>query len=786
MVTDGQVRRLFREFDSGTSLALAAARTGMSDKTARHYRDHSTLPSTRKKAQVPRTYRTRLDPFAAAWPTVEERLRAEPRLLAKTLFDWLRREYPGQFLDSHRRTFERRVRQWRATHGPGKTIVFRQVHEAGDLAASDFTHMNTLKITIAGQRFDHMVYHFVLTYSNWESVTLCASESFEALSDGLQNALWELGGVPRRHRSDSLTAAVNNLSATREFQTRYRDLLAHYGVSGQRINARQAHENGDAESSHGHFKTAVDQALLLRGSREFASRAEYVSFLQQIVTMRNSGRQDRFAEELRVLRHLPDARLSSCLKVLCRVDTGSLIHIHRNTYSVHSRLRGEQVEARLFADRVEVWYADKHVDTLPRLVGRDRSAVHYRHVIDSLVRKPGAFANYAYREDLFPTTRFRLAYDRFCEGRDERRGAKDYLKILHHAAHNSEVAIDDALRVLLANDTLLSVDAVIALAKSSTELPAPTMVVVEPPDLKEFDALLTLTEETHGEDAQIDFGGPTAGNFSGSVADNGTADRAIAGTPPAGVPRSLPEPSRAGCAGESELPAVPGGLDQPRMRSAHSGPHPTPSDGIALAQRQDLGPVPLVTLAKDGAATVPSSARRRLPETSRKRLVVWQARLGKDARPVRGSRATRVARACGPLRDQQPAGAGAARRQTRPQARTLPQEAGRLRGATHRRSRLRAAEPRRDGSALHTAGGALRARQRDADEQLAVLTVDGDLQGPDDHRSGDRSAGASQRDRGTQRAELPIGKCEGCEEGESQRSRPAGDNYILTRLSGEF
>ena len=231
--------------------------------------------------------------------------------------------------------------------------MFRQVHEAGDLAASDFTHMSALNITIAGRRFDHLVYHFVLAYSNWESVTVCASESFEALSDGLQNALWELGGVPRKHRSDSLSAAVNNLSATREFQTRYRDLLLHYGVSGQRINVRQAHENGDAESSHGHFKTAVDQALLLRGNREFASRDEYTSFLHEVVKIRNAGRDDRFAEERAALEDLPDQRLSSCLKIRCRVDTGSLIHLHRNTYSVHSRLIGEQVEARLFADRKE-------------------------------------------------------------------------------------------------------------------------------------------------------------------------------------------------------------------------------------------------------------------------------------------------------------------------------------------------------------------------------------------------------------------------------------------------
>ena len=202
MVRDGQIHRLRRDLDAGTPLATAARRAGMSEKTARHYRDHPGLPSRRK---VPRTYRTRVDPFAAVWSAVEERLQAEPRLTAKTLFAWLRREHPGQFFDSHRRTFERRVRQWRAIHGPNRTIVFRQVHQAGEVAASDFTSMNSLNITIVRQPFEHLCYHFVLTYSNWESVTLAASESFEALSDGLQNALWELGGVPRRHRSDAAT-----------------------------------------------------------------------------------------------------------------------------------------------------------------------------------------------------------------------------------------------------------------------------------------------------------------------------------------------------------------------------------------------------------------------------------------------------------------------------------------------------------------------------------------------------------------------------------------------------
>ena len=147
--------------------------------------------------------------------------------------------------------------------------MFPQVHGPGDLAASDFTSMNTLRVTIGRQPFDHLLYHFTLTYSNWESVSVCFSESFEAFSRGFQEALWKLGGVPRKHRSDSLSAAVNNLSDDREFRAKYRDLLNYYRIEPQRINVRRAHENGDVESSHGHLKVAIDQQLLLRGSRDF-------------------------------------------------------------------------------------------------------------------------------------------------------------------------------------------------------------------------------------------------------------------------------------------------------------------------------------------------------------------------------------------------------------------------------------------------------------------------------------------------------------------------------------
>jgi hypothetical protein len=743
----------------------------MTDKTARHYRDNPTLPSARQQARPPRDYRTRTDPFADVWPAVEAKLQAEPRLKAKTLFDWLRREHPGRFLDSHRRTFERRVNQWRALHGPNKAILFRQVHEAGQLAASDFTRMSELKITIAGQPFDHLVYHFVLTYSNWESVSVCASESFEALSEGLQNALWELGGVPGKHRSDSLSAAVNNHSVKREFQARYRDLLTYYGLAGQRINVRQAHENGDAESSHGHFKTAVDQALLLRGSRDFTTREEYELFLKNEVKTRNAGRRDRFAEELAVLRPLPDSRLPSCLKMLCRVDSGSLIHLHRNVYSVHSRLIGQMVEARLFADRVEVWYADRCVDTLPRLVGRDRHAVNYRHVIDSLMRKPGAFAQYAYRDDLFPTTRFRMAYDRFCETSDDRQGAKDYLKILQHAAHTSEVAVDDALRVLLNCDEQLSPDAVLAMAKASTEIPAPTRVVVEPPDLKEFDAL--LTEETDGEDPQTDPDGIT--RHEGESAGDGATDGAVTAPTAADGSGSLLESGRASGDGELELPAVSGIADEPGNRGENAGSHPSDGECVAAAVGQIVGRVCVVAAAASHAASVPVAPRRRVLEASGERVGVRQTGFREDTRGVCGGRAVGVAGSSGAVRDVQFVGAGSARRETRSSAREVFEEAVRLRGVGDRRLGLRAAESRGDGGVVHAVGGALRTRQCAVDEQPAVLGLGCDLQGSDDNGRRDRPSGAPQRDRGDERAELSAGNGEECEsrvDGDLWRTHP--------------
>ncbi len=291
MVSDHQVRRLWKLMETGTNLRQAALRTGMDEKTARKYGKAGLLPSQIRKAHC---WRTRTDPFAEVWQEVELQLERAPGLEAKTVFEELQRQEPGKYGEGQLRTLQRRIKGWRAVKGPSKEVFFEQRHEPGQLSASDFTHMSELEVRIAGSRFEHLVYHFVLTYSNWESVRVCFSESFESLSEGLQHALWGLGGVPVAHRTDCLTTAVQQSG---RFTQRYQALLAHYGLRGQKTQPGKAHENGDVEQSHHRYKKAVDQALLLRGSRDFASREEYEVFLQRLVEQRNGGRQVRTTSE---------------------------------------------------------------------------------------------------------------------------------------------------------------------------------------------------------------------------------------------------------------------------------------------------------------------------------------------------------------------------------------------------------------------------------------------------------------------------------------------------------
>ena len=468
---------------------VAASKAGMDPKTARKYLALNLLPSELKEE---RHWRTREDPFGDVWEQVRQQIEESPGLEAKTLFEWLQREYPGRFVDGQIRTLQRRIKVWRATEGPTQEVYFGQRHEPGRLGASDFTHMTSLGITVSGQTLEHLVYHFVLTYSNWETGTICYSESFESLSEGWQNAVWELGAVPAEHRTDSLSSAVNNMNNLEEFNRRYEGLMKYYGVKPQHTNPASPHENGDAEQSHHRFKRAVEQALMLRGSRDFADMAEYAQFLKDVFAQRNAGRRQRLAEELAVMWELPARRMESARRERVKVDSGSLIHVERNAYSVNSRLIGEKVEARVYLDHVEVWYGQKKVEDLPRLRGRSKHRVDYRHIIEWLVRKPGAFENYRYKEDLFPTSRFRMAYDALRETAPAC-AVKEYLKILKLAAEEGEVVVGEALRELLEGktETELTAAAISELLRKLDAITPVTVVEVAVPDLAGFDALCT-------------------------------------------------------------------------------------------------------------------------------------------------------------------------------------------------------------------------------------------------------------------------------------------------------
>jgi hypothetical protein len=469
------------------TLSLAAAKAGMDEKTARKYRSLGHLPSEVAGAH---TWRTRHDPFGCVWEEVEGYLTLNPGLQAKTLFAHLQRCYPGQFSDGQLRSLQRHVRLWRAIKGPAQEVFFAQVHHPGQLSQSDFTCMNTLGVTLGGCPFDHLIYHFVLTYSNWESGSICFSESFESFSAGLQGALWELGGVPVAHQTDRLSAALHKVGHPERFTAAYRALLSHYGLEGRAIGAACPNQNGDVEQRHYRFKQALDQQLMLRGSRAFDTRKEYEGFLRALFVQLNKGRQDRFAEELALLRPLPAKSLLACKPFCVKVGPGSTIRILHNTYSVPSRLIRHQVQVRVFAQHLEVWLGTTCVARLPRLRGENRHLIQYPHIIDWLVRKPGAFENYRYRADLFPTSRFRQAYDSLHQRHSPQKADKAYLHLLHLAAKEGQTSVENALILLLDSQCPIDAQAVEALVGQHCGTPPVVQVSVCQVDLHCYDALL--------------------------------------------------------------------------------------------------------------------------------------------------------------------------------------------------------------------------------------------------------------------------------------------------------
>jgi hypothetical protein len=411
-------------------------------------------------------------------------------LEATTILSLLEERQPGCFQAGQLRTLQRRMRDWRALHGPEREVFFEQEHVPGREAQIDFTHATELGITIAGALFEHLLFQFVLSFSGWRWVQIAFGETFEALAAGLQGALWALGGAPQVTRSDNLSAATHEIRHTggRALTVRYRHLLEHYGMESTRISPGRPNENGVAEQANDGLKSTLQQALVVRGSRDFASAEQYAAFLGEVVERLNRRVAARLALERPHLGRLPAAPIPAYTTFLVTVRRWSTIRISGGrTYSVPSRLIGHEIEARQHPDHVEVYYRGRLVETMPRLRGEVDHRIDYRHVIWSLVRKPGAFARYRFREDLFPSLAFRRAYDALRRFRGERADV-EYVRLLHLAASTMESEVERAIKTLLAAAKPFDYAAVKTLAAPAQ--PTVPEIGVPVPDLRIYDALL--------------------------------------------------------------------------------------------------------------------------------------------------------------------------------------------------------------------------------------------------------------------------------------------------------
>ena len=409
-----------------------------------------------------------------------------------TIIEWLEERHPGRFSASQLRTLRRRLQDWRTLNGPDQEVYFPQEHPPGREAQFDFTHGNSLEVTIAGQPYPHLLFQLILSHSGWRYAEVASGETFLALQQGLQAALWTLGGVPEVVRSDNTSAATHEMcrSRSRALNDNYAALLDHYGLRSTRINRVQSHENGVAEQAHYRLKDAVDQALILRGSRDFHTVGDYGHFVRQMVQRRNRLVKGKLEREMLCLRSLPPVPMPEYANYRAKVRKWSTIQAASRTYSVPSRLIGKEVQIRLYADWLEVYYKDQPVERMERAHGEGEVNVNYRHVIGSLVRKPGAFTRYRFREQLFPTMHFRLAYDALRERRGERADV-EYVRTLHLAVTTMEATVDSALSLLLEAGQPFDYAQVRDLAEPKSP-EAPVLVWSGKPDLKVYDRLLTV------------------------------------------------------------------------------------------------------------------------------------------------------------------------------------------------------------------------------------------------------------------------------------------------------
>ena len=445
-ISDLQVSK-YKELRAKHSQEAAAAKTGISVASARRLESATTLPSQRP----PRHWRTRADPLAEVWVSeVVPMLQGAPSLMAITVLEELQRRYPERFADGVLRTLQRRISQWRAEHGGEREVFFAQEHPPGRLGLSDFTVADELDVSLGGIAFPHRLYQFALAHSGWRHVrVVLGGESFQSLAAGLQDALWMAGGVPQEHRTDSLSAAFNNLAEREELTARYQDLCRHYGLRPTRNNTGVSHENGAIEARQGSLKRALEQSLLLRGSREFDDLSTYEQFVAETVRRLNARCARAWEAERACLRPLPARRTADFEEVDARVSKFGVFTAKGVLYSVPSRLAGQRLKVRLHSTHLQAWLGGVKVFECERLhastAERHPKRIDWRHMLPSLRAKPGAFARWALRDAMFPRSEYAQAWEHISQALPERAACRlmvDLLDLADRANVVAELALE--------------------------------------------------------------------------------------------------------------------------------------------------------------------------------------------------------------------------------------------------------------------------------------------------------------------------------------------------------
>lgn len=452
-----------------------------------------------------RDWRSTEDPLAEVWETeLEPMLKACPQLQPKTLYEELLERYPGDKYAKVLRTLQRRVRAWKALHGEAKTVMFELRHEPGMMGLSDFTELKGVEITIAGQPFEHLIYHYRLAYSGWQYAQIIqGGESFIALSEGLQNALFACGGVPKQHRTDSLSAAYRNMGGVRNkpLTRLYDDLCHHYRMQPTRNNTGIAHENGAIESPHGHLKNRIKQALLLRGSCDFDSIAEYQALINRAIAKLNELHTAKIEEEKQFLQPLPKYRVPDYEVLTATVSCRSTIDVRCVLYTVPARLIGRQLELHLYHDRI-VGYLNRHsVVELPRIRVTDKAkrrarSINYRHVAEGLRRKPRAFLYCTWQQELLPNDIWRELWSQLKTQFDLDSAAMLIVEALYIAAmQDKEAAVATYLQTQLDTASLT----LVGLRQQFQLLSDPHLpnLTVPHQDLTNYDQLLRSRSTHH-------------------------------------------------------------------------------------------------------------------------------------------------------------------------------------------------------------------------------------------------------------------------------------------------